>query len=82
MLIKFAALDYQLHSVNSLLEIIRCALPAFFFEGEPFKKDELCRKTKLRGIELLGSGILFQILQQARNQAGFCHQHWLCVNIQ
>lgn len=62
MLIMF---DYQLHSVNnSLLEITRCALPAFFFEGELFKKDELCRKTKLRSIELLSSGIPFQILQE------------------
>jgi len=66
MLIKFAALDYQLHSVNnSFLEIRRRALPASLFEGKPFKKDELCRKTKLRGIELLSSRIPFEMLQQS-----------------
>lgn len=39
MLIKFAALEFQLHSVNnSLFEFKRCALPAFLFESELFKK--------------------------------------------
>lgn len=65
MIINFAAFDYQSHSVNStLLEIITCTLLDIVFEGRLFKKDELCRKTELRGTELLSSRVTFQILLQ------------------